>query len=235
MPRYLTQLSDDLLDFPPIEQALEDPKGLLAIGGDLSVARLLTAYPQGIFPWYGEDEPLLWWAPTPRCILKTDQFHLSKSLKQTLKKAYFSVKFNTCFEQVISACQHIQRKDATGQWSNSTWIHPEMKAAYIELHQQGFAHSVEIFNPKEKLVGGLYGVGIDRFFFGESMFSIEANASKLALFFLCEKLQTLKIPMIDCQMPTPHLISLGAENLTRTDFKAALKIYCQKNERYRLN
>jgi len=197
--------------FPRPEHALHEPNGLLAIGGDLRPKRLLAAYRRGIFPWYNEDQPLLWWSPDPRAVFFPERFHCSRSLRRTLRRADFSLRVDTDFRQVIRACA-APRAAQTG-----TWITPEMIEAYCDLHSLGYAHSVEIWQDA-RLVGGVYGVAIGRVFFGESMFSKVTDASKAALYALCG----MGFGMIDCQMATPHLSRLGALELPRTDFLALL-------------
>ncbi len=200
--------------FPAIDLALEQPNGLIAIGGDLSTKRLLDAYRQGIFPWYGEGEPILWYSPNPRMVITQDKLHISKSLNKVLSSARFEVRINTDFEQVIYQCKHIQRK---GQ--NSTWIDNDMLQAYSKLHHQGFAHSIEVYK-NNQLIGGLYGVAMGKVFFGESMFSTLSNASNVALVHL---LKHTDYQLIDCQVENPHLRRLGAFNIKRTSFVKLLK------------
>lgn len=208
------QLSDDLI-FPPPE--LAEPDGLLAIGGDLSVKRLLLAYSNGIFPWYSEDSPILWWALNPRMVLFPDQFKRSKSLQQSIKKHKFSFSCDRAFEQVIAQCAKIKRKDASG-----TWITHDMIDAYIALHKAGYAHSVETWNDGQ-LAGGLYGLSLGRVFFGESMFFIQRDASKAALSFLTEKLTEWQFDLIDVQQETNHLRHLGAITIPLERYLAILK------------
>lgn len=203
--------------FPPTHRALTDPNGLLAIGGDLSVYTLLNAYRRGIFPWFSEGEPILWWSPAPRTLLYPSELRISRSLRKVLNQQLFEVRQNTCFMQVMQACATIKRR---GQ--NGTWINQDMLTAYERLHQAGFAHSFEVFRQNE-LVGGLYGVQIGAMFFGESMFSYQSNASKVALAHLC---QHPHVALVDCQVPTPHLLSLGAKEVSRQVFEAELKRYC---------
>lgn len=195
---------------------LADEDGLLAIGGDLCPERLILAYCNGIFPWYNPGEEILWWCPKPRFILYPSKIKISKSMKKIIKKDIFQVKFNTDFTAVIGNCKSI-REQAEG-----TWITNEMKNAYINLHKLNFAESVEVYK-EGKLVGGLYGVKIGKCFFGESMFSKESNASKVALIALAEKLQKEDFIFIDCQMHTEHLESMGGEYVQWEEFKAMLK------------
>ena len=198
--------------FPPASMAETDPDGLLAIGGDLSETRLLNAYRAGIFPWFSENQPLLWWSPDPRTLLFPDRLHVSRSLRKTLRRKVFDVTFDTAFEQVIRHCAVIPR---AGQ--NGTWITNEMLKAYSSLHRQGHAHSVEVWHGGE-LAGGLYGVAIGAAFYGESMFSHRTDASKIALVKLVDKLAAAGFLFIDCQVVTGHLLSLGAETVDRTTF-----------------
>jgi leucyl/phenylalanyl-tRNA--protein transferase len=199
--------------FPPLEQALDEPEGLLAAGGDLSPVRLLAAYRRGIFPWYSAGQPVLWWAPDPREVLRPAEFKCSRSLAKTLRNRGFEVTFNDSFGEVVTACA--QRREH----SAGTWITPEMHAAYCELHARGHAHSVEV-RLDGKLVGGLYGVLVGRVFFGESMFSRERDASKVALARLVERALVAGLQLIDCQLPTPHLRSLGSKPMPRGEFSA---------------
>ena len=198
--------------FPPASMAETDPDGLLAIGGDLSETRLLNAYRAGIFPWFSENQPLLWWSPDPRTLLFPDRLHVSRSLRKTLRRKVFDVTFDTAFEQVIRHCAVIPR---AGQ--NGTWITNEMLKAYSSLHRQGHAHSVEVWHGGE-LAGGLYGVAIGAAFYGESMFSRRRDASKIALVKLVDKLAAAGFLFVDCQVVTGHLLSLGAETVDRTTF-----------------
>lgn len=199
--------------FPPLEQALDEPEGLLAAGGDLSPARLLAAYRRGIFPWYSAGQPVLWWAPDPREVLAPEEFKCSRSLAKTLRNRGFDVAFDRAFAEVVSACA-ARRENSTG-----TWITPEMHAAYTELHARGHAHSVEV-RLDGALVGGLYGVLLGRVFFGESMFSRERDASKVALAWLSQRAPVAGLQLIDCQLPTPHLRSLGSKPMPRGEFGA---------------
>jgi len=197
--------------FPPLDQALDEPEGLLAAGGDLCSERLLSAYRRGIFPWYSAGQPVLWWSPNPREVLVPREFKCSRSLAKTLRNRGFEVTFDREFAAVVSACA------ARREHSAGTWITPEMFAAYCRLHELGHAHSVEV-RLDGQLVGGLYGVLIGRMFFGESMFSRERDASKVALARLVEKGIVAGVQLIDCQLPTPHLRSLGSKPVTRTEF-----------------
>ncbi|MCS6794670.1 MAG: leucyl/phenylalanyl-tRNA--protein transferase [Raineya sp.] len=200
----------DELFFPPVHIASRE--GIVAVGGDLSVERLLLAYRSGIFPWFSEGEPIIWWSPEPRFVLYPNKIKISKSMKQLFKKKTFEVTLDKNFEKVISNCQKIKRKGQFG-----TWITPEMKNAYIELHKLGYAHSIEVWQ-EGKLVGGLYGVCLGSIFFGESMFSKVSNASKYGLITLCKILEKNHFYLVDCQVYTEHLESLGAEFIPRQQF-----------------
>jgi leucyl/phenylalanyl-tRNA--protein transferase len=202
-------------NFPVIEEALSEPNGLLAFGGDLSIERLVKAYSHGIFPWYSDQEPILWWAPDPRMVLYPGNFHISKSLNRFLKKTPYQVHFNRNFESVIDICSET-RKDGLG-----TWITDEMKQAYIELHKQGKAHCLEI-DIAGKLAGGIYGVALDTVFYGESMFSRQANGSKIALLELCKYMLKNDYQILDCQVHSNHIESLGAELIPMRVFKKFL-------------
>ena len=207
MPAY--RLTDEIL-FPPVEFA--EPDGLLAIGGDLSPRRLLAAYSAGIFPWYSEGEPLLWWSPDPRFVLFPEELRVSRSMRQFLKKGIVETTFDRAFPAVISACGSRPRPGQDG-----TWITPEMVDSYSKLHELGFAHSVEVWQDGT-MVGGLYGVSLGRMFFGESMFSAIPNASKAALIALVSFLRERGFDLIDCQVETGHLRSLGACFISRGEF-----------------
>ena len=199
-------------EFPPVNLALKDPDGLLAVGGDLNPEWLTEAYNKGIFPWFNSDEQeILWWSPSERAIIYPGEMHVSGSLKKVLRKELFSVSFDESFDQVIDNCSIRNEK------SEGTWITERMKTAYKQMHSIGIAHSVEVkFN--EKLVGGLYGISLGKMFFGESMFSRVSNASKIALYFLQKRLVDWEFSLIDCQMMNPHLQSLGAINMPREHF-----------------
>lgn len=202
--------------FPPVESALGDPNGLLAAGGDLSPERLLDAYARGIFPWFGEGDPLLWWSPDPRMVLYVDELHVSRSLRRVTRSGRFRVTVDQAFHQVMRGCAE-PRADQAG-----TWITDEMVDAYGRLAALGHAHSVETWHG-DALVGGLYGVALGRMFFGESMFSREPDASKVAFVHLVRQLARWNMPMIDCQMSTSHLASLGARDIPRAAFIRQLK------------
>jgi leucyl/phenylalanyl-tRNA--protein transferase len=204
------------ISFPPITQALRSPNGLLAAGGDLSSSRLLEAYRSGIFPWFSAGEPILWWSPDPRMVLFPNEFKLSHSLRKTLHKHQYEVRFDSAFERVMQACA------APREGANGTWIHNEMIAAYCELHRLGYAHSVETWMNGE-LVGGLYGMSLGKMFYGESMFCRKTDASKIAIAHLSAQLDRWQFGMIDCQMNTPHLASLGAREIPRKEFIAHLQ------------
>ncbi len=206
-------------DFPWVSKALREPDGLLAVGGCLSPNRLLNAYRHGIFPWYNPGEPILWWSPDPRLVLFPDQLVISRSLSKTLRKNRFSVTFDQAFDEVIAACAY-PRKDAAG-----TWITPEIDAAYQQLHQAGFAHSVETWLGDE-LVGGLYGIALGQVFFGESMFHTQTDASKVAFATLVKQLKSWDYQLIDCQIHTRHLESFGAQEIDRNYFTKLLDRYC---------
>jgi leucyl/phenylalanyl-tRNA--protein transferase len=197
--------------FPPLDQAMDEPEGLLAAGGDLSPERLLAAYRRGIFPWYSAGQPVLWWSPNPREVLEPGEFKCSRSLAKTLRNRGFDLSFDRAFAEVVTSCA-ARREDSTG-----TWITAEMHAAYCRLHERGHAHSVEV-RLDGALVGGLYGVLMGRVFFGESMFSRERDASKVALAYLVERALVAGLQLIDCQLATPHLRSLGSKPLTRAEF-----------------
>jgi leucyl/phenylalanyl-tRNA---protein transferase len=204
--------------FPPLDQALDEPEGLLAAGGDLSTPRLLAAYRRGIFPWYSAGQPVLWWSPDPREVLVPADFRCARSLAKTLRNRGFEVSFDRDFAAVVDACA------ARREHSAGTWITPEMRAAYCELHTRGKAHSVEV-NLEGVLVGGLYGVLVGAVFFGESMFSRERDASKVALARLTERAVVAGLQLIDCQLPTPHLRSLGSKPMPRSEFSALVARY----------
>lgn len=201
--------------FPALERALRQPNGLLAAGGDLSASRLLDAYRRGIFPWYSEGEPILWWSPDPRMVLFPGELKISRSLGKTLRKGTFTVTADRAFSDIIDACG-APRRDQPG-----TWITREMRQAYNCLHREGYAHSIETWR-NEDLAGGLYGVAIGRVFFGESMFARETDASKVALVALVRQIERWGFGIIDCQMNTAHLASLGAREISRSEFARLL-------------
>ncbi|RPE81642.1 leucyl/phenylalanyl-tRNA--protein transferase [Vulcaniibacterium tengchongense] len=210
--------------FPPPEQALRQPDGLLAIGGDLSPARLLNAYRHGIFPWYSQGQPILWWSPDPRTVFRTERVHLSRRFRRELRRSRWTVRADTAFDAVIEACAAIPRPGQRG-----TWIVPEMRAAYRRLHALGHAHSFEVFDGA-RLVGGIYGVAVGRMFFGESMFSAESGGSKVALAALARQLYAWGWPLIDAQVENDHLLRLGAERWPRPRFLAAAAAQCAAPE-----
>ena len=206
-------------DFPALSTATDEPNGLLAAGGCLSPVRLLNAYRQGIFPWFSDDQPILWWSPNPRVVLRPQDIHISKSLKKLLRKEQFQCTFDSAFNEVIDSCSKPRADD------DGTWITDSMQGAYQALHQLGHAHSIEVWQD-DSLVGGLYGLAIGQFFFGESMFSRQTNASKIAFVYLCEQLQRWGYQYIDCQVETAHLVSLGAYEIDRVYFENILETHC---------
>lgn len=207
-------------DFPPLESALEFPDGLLAIGGDLTVDRLIVAYRRGIFPWYNETDPILWWSPAQRLVLLPDNLRVSRSLRKTIRKGKFTVTMNQSFRAVIEACAGPRITQ------NGTWINEEMQDAYTRLHQHGFAHSVECWH-EGKLVGGLYGITLGKVFFGESMFSLMTDASKVAFAHFVWQLKIWGYELIDCQVESQHLVTLGAATIPRQTFRALLDRFCE--------
>jgi leucyl/phenylalanyl-tRNA--protein transferase len=216
----LVWLSEDPALFPDIDDALTDPNGLLAVGGDLSEARLLAAYRQGIFPWFDEDQPILWWSPDPRCVIDPTSFSPSRSLAKRIRKADYELRIDDAFSQVIDFCQ-LRSGD------EGTWITDEMKAAYIQLHDSGFAHSFECYI-NGTLCGGLYGLSIGNLFFGESMFHHVTDASKLAFAGLMKTMANVGCTMVDCQLTNPHLLSLGAFELSRDEFRQVINTHINK-------
>jgi leucyl/phenylalanyl-tRNA--protein transferase len=198
-----------------VERALKQPSGLLCAGGDLSLERLLDAYSRGIFPWFSRGEPLLWWSPDPRMVLRCDELKVSRSLAKNIRNKGFEVRIDTSFPTVLKKCAEPRNGEA------GTWLGKDMQAAYLALHQAGYAHCFETWRENE-LVGGLYGVAIGRMFYGESMFSRATDASKVCLVYLVEFLKTKGFPIIDCQMNTPLLASLGAREIPRRSFLRAL-------------
>ncbi|WP_144805622.1 leucyl/phenylalanyl-tRNA--protein transferase [Maribacter sp. MAR_2009_72] len=208
---YLT----DRLEFPPVETA--NSEGLLAVGGDLSVERLVLAYTNGIFPWFNEESPILWWSPDPRMVLYPDKVKISKSMRKVLRDNRFRLTKNTCFQQVLEHCSSIEREGQDG-----TWITQNMKKAYCAMHEKGYATSYEVWEQNE-LVGGLYGIDLGHIFCGESMFSLTSNASKFAFIKLAEDLRAKGYKAIDCQLYTAHLASLGAQEMPRDKFMELLK------------
>jgi len=211
--------------FPPVELALKEPDGLLAAGGDLSQERLLQAYRSGIFPWYEEGQPILWWSPDPRCIMHPRDFHVSRRLARYARLSRFTLSCNQAFGSVIEACAG-DRKTQQG-----TWITADIKAAFGELHAAGWAHSVEIWEDQQ-LVGGIYGLSIGRVFFGESMFSHRDNASKFAMLGLCSILAQNDFEMLDCQVLSQHLVTLGARLIERAEFSNKLSGFCATGQQF---
>jgi leucyl/phenylalanyl-tRNA--protein transferase len=210
--------------FPELDLALSEPDGLLAAGGDLSIPRLLAAYERGIFPWYSDDQPILWWSPDPRMVLFPDEVHIPKRLKSFLKNNHYKIQFDTAFREVVMACAQPRHLE------DGTWITEEMIDAYCELHARGHAHSLEIWSHEggeEKLVGGIYGVSIGAMFFGESMFSRETNASKLAFIALARHLQHWGYALLDAQVESAHLLTLGCKTISRDEFSVILGSACQ--------
>lgn len=214
----LTWLKRNELIFPPLAKALREPNGLLAAGGDLSPERLIAAYRHGCFPWFDEGQPILWWSPDPRTVMRPEQLHVSRSLAKLLRQQRYRVSFDGAFAEVIQACA------APRSYADGTWITDGMQAAYIELHRRGLAHSVEVWEG-ERLVGGLYGLAMGQIFFGESMFSRVDNASKVGFATLVGHLRAAGFQLIDCQMPTAHLLSLGATSISRDAFATYLANY----------
>lgn len=204
--------------FPAVEEALEDPSGLLAFGGKLNPHWLLAAYRQGIFPWFNPGEPTLWWSPDPRMVILPEHFKVRRSLKKTIRKQLYDITFDTDFEAVLEGCA------AARNYTDETWITPEMKRAYLDLHHEGYAHSVEAWQDGQ-LVGGLYGVAIGKVFCGESMFAKATDASKVAFVHLIEQLKAWQFQLVDCQVYTDHLASFGAQEIDRAHFLDYLKLY----------
>ncbi len=216
----LPWLDDHTLWFPAPELALDEPDGLLAAGGDLSPERLLLAYRHGIFPWFSDDQPILWWSPNPRCILRPERVHVSRSLRRTLNQERFKITADQDFGAVIKLCAD-NREDGT-------WITQGMMDAYSRLHEQGAAHSIEAWNKQGQLVGGLYGIALGRCFFGESMFSLETNASKVLMVHLAHQLADWGYKLMDCQVESRHLLSMGAECISRAEFLSILKAHVDR-------
>ncbi|QEA39442.1 leucyl/phenylalanyl-tRNA--protein transferase [Pistricoccus aurantiacus] len=216
--------------FPSLKHALHEPNGLLAAGGELSPPWLLAAYRRGIFPWFSQGQPILWWSPDPRMVLLPEELKISRSLGKRLRNAGFCTTFDQDFIAVIDACAQRPADDAlpAGQTSENTWITPEMRAAYIALHRLGHAHSIEVWQDRT-LVGGLYGVALGKIFFGESMFSRHSDASKIALVHLVEHMRRRGGRLIDCQMHTAHLANLGARDIARARFIDYLEQYADGN------
>lgn len=208
---------DPQAPFPPAADALREPDGLLAWGGDLSPARLLNAYRNGIFPWYSQDDPILWWSPDPRTVFDTSALHLSRRFRRSLRHSHWLIRADQAFAEVVDACANTPRRGQHG-----TWILPEMQQAYLDLHRLGYAHSVEVWSG-ERMIGGVYGVCAGNVFCGESMFGTESGASKLALAALCRLLAGHDVRWLDAQMHTAHLASLGAVEISRNHYLALLR------------
>lgn len=217
----------DKTPFPPLHQALTEPNGLIAIGGTLSASRLLQAYQAGIFPWFNEGDPVLWWSPNPRMVLFPNELKVSHSLAKRVKKTDYSFRINTAFREVITACASTPRRQEDGSYASGTWITEDIIEAYVELHLLGYAHSAETWID-EKLVGGLYGVAIGKMFYGESMFHHVSDGSKIAFVNLVKQLQLDNFGMIDCQMKTAHLASLGAREISRDAFYLQLQVLTRR-------
>ncbi len=219
-PYWIDESNPDL-SFPAVELALDEPNGLLAVGGDLSPERLIKAYRLGIFPWFNHHQPILWWSPNPRAVLLPDQLHISRSLFKTIRRGNYKITLDKAFAAVMQACAAPRQQQA------DTWITPEMHTAYLQLHEMGIAHSVEAWLDDE-LVGGLYGLSIGQAFFGESMFSRANNASKVAFAYLTKQLQAWQFQLIDCQVSSEHIESLGAKDIERTQFIKLLQAAIQQ-------
>lgn len=211
----LPWIDEDYLWFPHPSEALDEPDGLLALGGDLSPERLILAYRSGIFPWFSDDQPILWWSPDPRCVLIPEEIHISRSLRRTLNQRRFTISADTDFAGVIHQC-------ATAR-ADGTWITGDMIAAYTRLHKQGVAHSFEARNADGALVGGLYGIALGRCFFGESMFSLETNASKVLMVHIAGQLDRWGYRLMDCQVESGHLLRMGARSIPRRQFLSILR------------
>ena len=211
--------------FPDIASAMQEPDGLLAAGGDLSVERLVHAYGAGIFPWFDDGQPILWWSPDPRCVLMPAEYHVSRRLRREIAESTLEITFNSAFGEVIRACAGPRRSQ------QGTWITPDMMRAYEALHDDGWAHSVEL-RSAGRLVGGIYGLAIGRVFFGESMFSERTNASKIAMLGLCQVLDDNGCDLIDCQVVSGHLMTLGAKTIPRRDFRRLLQDRCDPATRF---
>lgn len=216
---------DPIEGFPPVSSALDEPDGLLAAGGDLSPERLLYAYRHGIFPWYDDGQPLLWWSPDPRCVFLAGDYRLSRRMHRALRHSGMEIRFNSAFRDVVRACALPRRSE------QGTWITTDMMTAYDRLHDLGWAHSVEIWQ-SGRLCGGLYGLAIGKAFFGESMYSRTANASKFALLQLASMLDSGALELLDCQVISRHLLSLGARTMPRNDFVRHLEKSCHPPKRF---
>ena len=211
----LPWLDTKRLWFPDPSQALDDPDGLLAIGGDLSPDRLVLAYRNGIFPWFSDDQPILWWSPDPRCVLFPRDIHIARSLRRSLNRGHFTITADQSFARVIRLCAQTR--------AEGTWITQDMIDSYSELHKRGVAHSIEVWNAKGELAGGMYGLGIGRCFFGESMFSLETNASRVLMVHLARQLDSWGYALMDCQVESGHLLRMGARSIPRDQFLSILK------------
>jgi leucyl/phenylalanyl-tRNA--protein transferase len=213
--------------FPPLDQALRDPPGLLAAGGDLTPTRLLAAYQRGVFPWYSAQQPILWWSPDPRMVLFPNEFNISRSLSKTIRNGPFTTQVDTAFETTIRECAAPRRSGP------ETWLNEEMIRAYEQLYALGYGHSIETYHG-DRLVGGLYGIRLGSIFFGESMFSRESDASKVAIARLVDECRARDIQLIDCQVASSHLASLGAREVSRTEFVGLLKRHArlEPNDRW---
>ena len=220
----LTWLQRDSLEFPPLNKALSEPNGLLAAGGDLRPERLIQAYRHGCFPWYQDGQPILWWSPDPRTVVLPENLHVSRSLTKLMRQGRYRVTFDQAFTDVIRACA------APRSYAEDTWITSPMQDAYIALHKRGLAHSVEVWRDSE-LVGGLYGLAMGQLFFGESMFSRADNASKVGFVTLVEHLKDWGFVLIDCQMQTEHLLSFGAQTISRPEFARYLSDHLDQPSR----
>ncbi len=216
--------SNPYASFPNANQASTDPEGLLAAGGDLSEARLLNAYKNGIFPWYEYGQPILWWSPNPRGVIYTKDFRISRSLRKTLRKHDWTITFDGDFQRTVMACA------TPRSYARGTWITNEMFEAYYKLHLLGHAHSVELWDRQERLVGGLYGVLIGKMFYGESMFSFQNNASKVVLAYLTMHMHHWGLPLLDCQLPSKHLTSLGASIINRNEYIKSMTPLCNDQQ-----
>ena len=214
---------ESALDFPAVNTALAEPNGLLCVGADLAPQTIIAAYSRGIFPWFSDNQPILWWSPDPRMVLFPAEFKVSKSLAKTVNRKQFEIRFDSAFAEVISACSEPR------QQGGGTWIVAEMQVAYAQLHALGVAHSIESWRDG-KLVGGLYGLALGRMFFGESMFARETDASKVALVVLVDKLKRDGFELIDCQQETGHLASFGARPIARDNFVQRLKELINSNQ-----
>lgn len=212
----VARINQNTPNFPPTQEALQYPNGLLAIGGDLSPERLLLAYERGIFPWYEDPQPIMWWSPDPRSVLYPDQLHISRSLRKAARRSAFTITSDMAFHWVLSGCA------GPRETQSGTWITNTMGRAYMALHERGYAHSIEVWDENQQLAGGLYGVALNGVFFGESMFSHRENASKLALIALSQHLIAHNYRLIDCQIESEHLNSMGAKNIARLDFEEQL-------------